>query len=114
MSDCELWSVCGTNEHCLIYKDCRYGHSNCMGPLLASVWNKYTGPSRLKLCCICAVTKSTLVESRQDDHLSLSASYIRVMPNVTFDVTGNIITKQEYAFMIVAKENQVHSELNAT
>jgi hypothetical protein len=85
-----------------------------MAPLLASVWNKYTGPSGLKLCCICAVTKSTLVESRQDDHLSLSDSYIRVMPNVTFDVTGNIITKQEYAFMIVAKENQVHSELSAT
>jgi len=85
-----------------------------MAHLSTSIWNKCTGPSGLKVCCICAVTKSMLAESRRNDHLSLSASHIRVMPNVTLDGIGSVITKQEYAFMIVAKETQDHSELNVT
>jgi hypothetical protein len=36
------------------------------------------------------------------------------MPNFTFDGTGSIITKQEYVFVIVAKETPDLSELNVT
>ena len=87
--ECLVVMVClCTGGHCFIYKDGRLGHNNCMAQLQASIWKRCTGLSGLPACCTCAIAKSTLAESRQDDRLSQSASHIRVMPDVRFDGTG--------------------------
>jgi hypothetical protein len=88
MYGCKLWSVCGTSGHCFMYKEGRYGHSNCMAYLQASTWNRCTGPSGLQARCTCHVANTVLAEIRQDDLLSLSASHVRVTPNVRLDGAG--------------------------
>jgi len=42
---------------------------------------------------LCPVANTILAERRQDDLLSLSASHIRVMPDVRLDHAGHIISK---------------------
>ena len=44
---------------------------------------------------LCPVAKYTLAKSRWDDLLSLSASHIRVMPDVRFDGAGHIWMKRK-------------------
>jgi hypothetical protein len=73
-----------------MYKDGRFGDSNCMAQLQASVWNRCTGPSGLTACHSCALSQIyTLAKSRRDDLLSLSASHIRVMPDIRFHGAGH-------------------------
>jgi len=58
MSGCKLWCVCGRGGHCFIYKDSRYGHSNCMAYLQASTWNRCTEPSGLQASYVCALLQT--------------------------------------------------------
>jgi hypothetical protein len=58
MSGCKLWAVCGTGGYCFIYKDGRYGYSNCIAHLQASTCNRCTGPTGLQACCTCALSQT--------------------------------------------------------
>jgi hypothetical protein len=57
-SGCKLWAVYGTDGYCFIYKDGRYGYSNCTAHLQASTCNRCTGPSGLQACCAYALSQN--------------------------------------------------------
>jgi hypothetical protein len=89
MSGCKVWPVGGRGGHCFVYKDGRYGHSNCMAH-----YEQVLGTEVLELLDLTLVkTVPYLKFYTQDDIFPLYASPIRAMSDDRFDDVGRVVVK---------------------